>query len=217
MFEKSQNEKGAVTLVEAVFVFPTVFIVVFILMMIGNVYYQRSAMQRGIVKTALNMAASTENPMLDTIIADGSISTDTKKYELAPYRNILGGFHAKSIEQSVGEHMEDYANSLSALAVFKGIKPVNVSTSGTKLSVYLIFSELKVCCSYDIQLPIRMLFSNDPIKFSFYDEIIEPVGDPAEFVRNAAMVKDYLEHKEQFMSAASKIGNYMNNITSYIK
>ena len=50
----NDHEKGAVTLIEAVIVFPIMFIIVFIMMMAGNAYYQQARVERAVVETTLN-------------------------------------------------------------------------------------------------------------------------------------------------------------------
>ena len=83
MVEKEKNgEYGAVLIVEAVFVFPIMFIIVFVMLMAGSAFFQHARVERLVVEAALDGASRCENPMLEKVSSTGSvpkkITADTK-------------------------------------------------------------------------------------------------------------------------------------------
>ena len=44
----------------------------------------------------------------------------------------------------------------------------------------------------------------------------EQIGDSAEYVRNAAMIKDYLERKEEVVEAASTISEKLGKVKDFL-
>ena len=91
---------------------------------------------------------------------------------------------------------------------FGGIKPSNVHVTVTpKMNIFV--SSFQVDCSFQIKLPIRMIFSNDDLAYKYSISMSEPVGDPAEFIRNVSTVQDYLERSE--------FGEKIENFTAKIK
>lgn len=212
---KENREKGTMTLFEATIVFPIVFIIVFVMLMMGNVYFMHSAMERGIVQTGINAAASSENPMMAKILETGQIPTSPSNGpDVMPYRYIFTG-NVKSICADMESRLTNYAGSLKSIALFRGIQPVINSVDVTP-NMYLIYSEVEVNCDFKITLPLRMLFEDERIGFRYKLSVKEPIGDPAEFVRNAAMVKDYMERSEAFMNFAHQISDKMSKIANYI-
>jgi len=64
------------SLVEATIVFPIVFIVVFMMIVLGNIYYIHSRIQFEIVHAAIDAASAAENPMQVKILKDGGIPSE---------------------------------------------------------------------------------------------------------------------------------------------
>lgn len=70
MYKTLKSEKGSMSLVEATIVFPIVFIVVFMMIVLGNIYYIHSRIQFEIVHAAIDAASAAENPMQVKILKD---------------------------------------------------------------------------------------------------------------------------------------------------
>lgn len=211
------KQRGAVTIVEATFVFPIMFIVVFALLMACEAYYQYARVEKACIQAALDGAARCENPMLEEVQASGQVPTSTSAVPVRPYRYILTS-EAKAIAESVARELENQVEGLGVLA-FRGMTPTRVQVTATP-HMNVLVSSFQVTCSFDIRLPIRMLFTSENITFHYTVQVSQSVGDPAEFVRNVSMIGDFLERSalgakiEEFIaplqSAMDKLANFIN-------
>lgn len=213
--QKRNTQRGAVTIVEATFVFPIMFIIVFIMIMVGEAYYQHARVEYEVSHAAISGAARCENPMLAYIQKNGnSVPTSPSASDVVPYRYIFTG-RAKSIGTEVESELTQNINSMEPLA-FRAMSPRNVSVTVTpKLNI--LVSSLLVECEFDIQLPIRMIFSDENIKFHYTVSTVEPIGDPSEFVRNVSTAQDLLERSAgaqkifgEIKSAMDTLGRFVN-------
>lgn len=200
------GQRGAVTIMEAAFVFPVMFFVVFMLLMACEAYYQYARVEKVCILAAIDGAARCENPMLEIVQETGKVPVSTSEAKVRPYRYILTS-EAKSIAETVEQDLEDTVEGLNVM-VFRGMTPTNVKVTATPVMNVLI-SSFQVSCNFEIKLPIRMIFSDEDITFYYSIQITEPVGDPAEFIRNVSMVQDYLER--------SKLGESIETYTSDIR
>ena len=146
-----------------------------------------------------------------------------------PYRYLFTG-NAKSISDEVASELRNTVERLNSLA-FKGMEPKNVSVKVTP-KMFILISSFQVDCEFDIVLPVRMLFSDEDLKFhysvsmtEFSDEdlkfhysvsMTEPVGDPSEFVRNISTIQDILERNEKAASIAEKFKEATKKIARFI-
>lgn len=206
-------ERGAVTIIEAAFVFPITFIIVLFMIMAGEAYYQSTVVERTVTNAAIRGAARCENPMLREVLKKKSVPTDPGAVDVVPYRYILTG-EAEKIAQNVQDDLRKTVSSYKPL-LFRGMGPRNVSVKVVP-HMNVLISSLEVTCDFDVLFPIRMIFSEDAVKFSYTSHMKAPVGDPAEFVRNVAMIKDILERNETAMNVAGKVYDAMEKIGVYI-
>ena len=191
----NDHEKGAVTLIEAVIVFPIMFIIVFIMMMAGNAYYQQSRVERAVVECTLDASARCANPLLGYVIEHDKVPTGTAEVQIYPYRHIFHG-EMGNIRGKMQSELNDRINRMRSIA-FKGMEPRDVSVN-MRLRWYAIVSYIDTDCSFKVELPIRMLFSNRNIAFRYDIHLTEPIGDAANLVRNTSMVQDFLERSEYY-------------------
>lgn len=210
------EEKGAVTIVEAAFVFPIMFFIVFFMIMAGEAYYQYARVENTVTFYAVSAAARCENPMLEYVQKHGNtVPKDPNATQVVPYRYILTG-EAKKIANQADSDMRKSIKSMKPL-LFRGMNPQIRSTS-VKAKLNLLVSSVSARCDFEVALPIRMIFTNDTLKFRYSIEVVEPVGDPAELIRNVSVVSDYfIERHEgvskfvkEFKEKANKIGVYVN-------
>lgn len=211
-----RGAKGAVTIIEATFVFPIMFFVVFILLMACEAYYQYARVERACIIAALSGAARCENPMLETVQNTGSVPTSTSESKVRPYRYIFTS-QASAIANQLEEEVTTTIQNMTAMT-FRGMTPSNVTLDITpKMNVFV--SSITVDCSFDIKLPIRMIFAKDNLKFTYTVRVTEPVGDPAEFVRNVSTVQDYLERSEfgnKILDFAGKLKEQLGKLARFI-
>lgn len=205
------NQKGAVTIIEAAFVFPIVFFIVFFMIMAGEAYYQRACVEYEVTAAAVRGAARCENPMLSTVMSSG-VPTSPDSVDVMPYRYILTG-ESKKIASEVEGELESRIADIRPL-LFKNMAPDNVSVS-IKPKMNILISSFPVQCDFDVPFPIRMIFSDEKIKVSYSVSITTSIGDPSEFVRNVSTVSDIVERSEGLTNACSKIKSAMDKIGAY--
>ena len=210
---KNESEKGAVTLIEAVIVFPIMFIIVFIMVMAGNAYFQKSRVERAVVECTLDAASRSANPMLGYVIDNNGIPHGTNDVEIYPYRYIFTG-EMKNIKGQIEAQLTDRINSMSSIA-FRGMEPKNVSVS-MSLNWYVIASYIDTRCSFKIELPIRMLFSHNNIAFRYDVHLNEPIGDAPNLIRNTSMIQDFIERSE-YEKRLNETGNKIQEYTRFLR
>lgn len=194
-------ERGAVMIIEATFVFPIMFIIVFFMILAGEVYFQHARVEQAVVKAAIDGAARIENPTLETVIETGSVPTDTDSEDIMPYRYLFTG-NARSVAEQVADDLEKEIEGMGPF-FFAGLGPKNVSVSAEP-NIYLLFSSLEVECEFEIELPLRMIFSSKNFSFHYTVSVVQSIGDPAELIRNVSTVQDIIERNETASELASK-------------
>lgn len=211
-----RNQKGAMVIMEATFVFPIMFIIVFVMLMACEAYYQYARVQRACIEVAIQGAARCENPMLEVVQDTGSVPTSTTAAKVRPYRYIFSS-EADAIAAELEDKLETAVSGFGVMA-FRGMTPTAVEADITPRMNVLV-SSFTVDCSFDVTLPIRMIFSNEPITFHYDVQVTEPIGDPSEFVRNVSTVQDYLERSEfgeKIEAFTSKIDEAMQKLGRFI-
>lgn len=207
------GQKGAVVIVEAAFVFPIMFIIVFMMLMACEGYYQYARVERACIVAAVQGAARCENPMLETVQETGTVPKGTRDAKVRPYRYILTS-EADEIAARMSKDLRSTVEGFNVVA-FRGMKPTNVQVKiDPKLNI--LISTFPVECSFDIKLPIRMIFSNEDITLHYDIKITEPIGDPTEFVRNVSTVQDYLQRSPTITTYVAKIQEAMDKIARFI-
>lgn len=211
MKQSKKSERGAMTIVEATFVFPITFFIVFFMIMAGEAYYQHARVEYAVTQAAINGAAQCENPMLSTVTSSG-VPTSPDAVEVMPYRYILTG-NAESIASDVASDLKATINGMDPL-LFKNMKPTNVQvTISPKMNI--LVSSFPVECEFEIPLPIKMIFSSDALSLKYTVTVTAPVGDPTEFVRNVSIVSDIIERSEWASGICGKIKSAMERIGAY--
>lgn len=202
-----QGQRGAVAIMEATFVFPIMFIIVFVMIMAGEAYFQHARVERACILAAVQGAARCENPMLAAVQKAGSVPTSTSASKVMPYRYILTG-EANKIADEMEKELQKTIEAMTPMA-FRGMAPTNVRVKMDP-RMNILVSSFPVECSFDIKLPIRMLFPLEEITFQYTVQISEPVGGPAEFVRTVSTVQDYIERIE-FGEGITKFAEKLNS------
>lgn len=208
-----RRERGAVTIIEAAFVFPIVFFVVFFLIMAGETYYQSARVEYAVTSAAISGAARCENPMLGEVIRAGSVPKDPAGVDVLPYRYIFTG-ESRKVAQEIEQDLRQRIASLKPL-LFRGMSPQNVWVEADP-HINILVSSLSVRCSFDVPFPIRMIFSGKTMKTSHTVQMTAPVGDPSEFVRNVAMIKDIMERSETATRVMEKLGEIAGKVGDFI-
>lgn len=208
-----KSEKGAVSIVEATFVFPMAFFIIFFMIMAGEVYYQHAKVEYAVTAAAINGAARCENPMLEKVFKDKAVPTSPKAVEVMPYRYIFTG-EAKSIAKKLQSQLQAEVSAFEPL-FFEFMAPKHVTVK-TDLTMNPIVSSLLVTCSYDISFPIRLIFTNDNIGLHYDVCITASIGDPSELLRNISLVTDSLEMSETASGFGSKVKSGLEAIGGWV-
>lgn len=211
---RESRDKGAVTLIEAAFAFPIMFFIVFFMLMAGSAYFQQARIERIISEATIEACARSENPMLDKIGNNAtSVPDDPSAVEVMPYRQLFPG-HTESVRNNVKESIRKNVKSFGSLG-FAGMEAKLEGDPVMDVKYRLIISSITTTCNFKVELPIRMIFSNEKLSFRFHTVTKDIVGDPTEFIRNVAMVKDYSERSEALMTWAQKISDGLKKIATY--
>ena len=187
---KQNPERGAL-IVEATFVFPIMFLVIFLMLVAGNGYFQKCRVDALITRYAIDGAAYCADPQLKSI-DKGELPT-LANVEVYPYR-AFSGSDASEIKASVSIIEDALNKSIQGLGtgLFSAMKPSNMSLS-TDYSNLVLTSSYSIQCSYDIGLPVRLLFSDEWLKIGVNTRVEMPVSNVTELIRNADMAEDYME------------------------
>lgn len=181
-----KKEKGAVTIVEATFVFPIMIFVLFFLLFYGNAWYVKSNVENVVSKYSLEAAAEISDPLLKSIKENGKVSES--KVRTRPYRYLTSSY-ANSVINTYKSKIKDEINITGFL---KGMKPNSVKCKG-EYKNFVLYQTVRFEVNYEIGVPIRIIFINDPIIMSFSSADEAPISDSSEFVLNTNMVLDYVE------------------------
>lgn len=205
-----KGEKGAVQIVEATFVFPIMFIILFFLIYMGNAHYIKAQVEAIVEKYAIEGANYCADPMLETIKATDSIpSLSSLKTE--PYRYIFGGMN--EIEKKIDKQVENEISG-KASSFFNNMKPkLNTRSRISKFNNYVVYSTFSVEVEYTVEFPIKFLGSKSPSILTINARAEEPVNDVAEFIRNTDMVMD-LFHGTKIGQKISDVFGKVNDFIS---
>ena len=101
LYQKLKSENGAVMIVEASFVFPIMFYVIFFLIFFGNMYVIKSAVSRYTSTAAIRGAEYYSNPWVKPVTEElQGKDVPTKNDDVRPYRHI---FTSREIQNTVKE------------------------------------------------------------------------------------------------------------------
>jgi len=210
--KKMKSENGAVQIIEAAFVFPIMFIVLFFLIYMGNAYYIKAQIEAVAEVYAIEGASYCADPILETLKKTGNVpSLDALKTE--PYRYLFGGMN--EIESQIGSEVEAEIEG-KILSLFDNMRPKLKTSSAdiAKFNNYVVYSTFSVTISYVIEFPIKYLGADAPVILMINSRAEVPVSDTAEFIRNVDMVIDIFHGTKLGQSISdvfSKVNGFISN------
>lgn len=195
-----KKDKGAVMVVEATIVFPIMFFVVFLIILYGNVMYQKSKIDNYVSAYAQWGAQQCADPLYLQTLKDGSVVSDTNDVDVKPYRYFgRMGDITTQVESKVLSKSKD-------TGFFTGMQPQGMVVDA-KFSNFVVYSTFDVQAKYHIDLPITLLGQKIKISsMSSYDSV--PVSDSAEFINNINMAKNYIESNKKIQEAIQKVKDF---------
>lgn len=185
--KRKKDEKGMV-IVEATIVFPTMFLVIFLMIFAGNAYLQKCRVESIINEMAIDGAAYCSDPMLEYVAENNSIP-GLDDINIRPYRYLIGGM--KDIETEIYNKVDRRFRSMST-GLFSNMKPSSPIIN-VKYNNGFIYSTFSVEIDYKIKMPVRLLGAKDNIAMKLSSRADMPVSNSAEIIRNIDMVEDYME------------------------
>lgn len=196
-----KRDKGAVMVVEATIVFPIMFFVIFLIILYGNVMYQKSKIDNYVSAYAQWGAHQCADPLYLQTLKTGSVVSDTNDVDVKPYRyfgsmgDIITQVESKVLSKSKGT------------GFFKGMQPKGMVVDA-KFSNFVVYSTFDVQAKYNIDLPITFLGQRIKLStMSSYDSV--PVSDSAEFINNINMAKNYVESNKKIQEAIQEVKDFL--------
>lgn len=205
------NESGASTIVEASFVFPIMFFVMFFLIFMGNAYYLKASVDDIANRRALEGALRVQDPLYEYVNGE-SAEKEVNEMPIYPYRYIFTGSIKNSVVPMMQKKVIDDVSAASGL--LSGMKPVMKNKSKVcewKNSV--LYSTFVVRIEYTIQMPWKFVWTENPIVLSLKARAEEPIDDTPEFIRNINMGMDLLEAT----GVTDKIESAFNKVSEFVK
>ena len=210
---KFKSEYGAVQIVEATFVFPIMFIILFFLIYMGNAHYVKAQVESVVETYALEGASCCADPILQTIKETGSVPS-LSSLKTQPYRYIFGGMN--DIEAHIGSSVEAEISGQSS-SFFSDMAP-DLKTSSSniaKFNNYVVYSTFSEEVEYVVEFPIKFLGSDSPVGLTINSRSEVPVNDTAEFIRNTDMVIDLFHGTKIGQSISDVFGKINDFISSF--
>lgn len=211
-----RSENGAVTIVEATYVFPIMFFVIFFLIYFGNMYYVKASVDSIVSREAIKGAQYYANPWVKEVNEEnGGTKVPEKNDDVKPYRQLVSLVHTDTeIQNQIKTETLQRIKNLGG-GGFAGMEAQNV-TPEVKYSNHILYSTFTVAADYKITFPIRFLGEKDNISISFRSREVVNVTDNTEFVRNVDMVIDYVERSKVFNDLKEKFGNLVEKVRKFL-
>ena len=195
------NENGAVMIVEASFVFPIMFFVLFFLIYFGNMYVVKSAISRYTSACAIKGAEYYSNPWVKEVTEDyAGNDVPTKNEDVKPYRHI---FSSKQIQNDMKTELENEIKGYGG-GFFTNMDPTDISCE-TEYKNYILYSTFTAGTCYKLTFPIKFIGENDALSIDFSSYETVTITDGSEFVRNTDMAVDYLQRSKIVNEVMSKL------------
>ena len=218
LIKKIKNEKGMLV-VEATMVFPVMFLVIFLMIFMGNAYFQKSRIDSIVTQMAYYGSAQCADPLLREITENGKVpSLAAADYNIEPYRYLLGEVGKKTgmntIETKVEEQISDKIKGIKT-GLFSHMKP-STSKLNAEFNNAFVYSTFEVEVLYKVPLPIKLLGMRDYVSLNTASHCEVPVSDTPEFIRNVDMVEDWVEATEKGQDAIAKTKDIMGKVAEFI-
>lgn len=202
-----QHKQRGALIVEATFVFPIMFLIIFMMLVAGNAYFQKCRVDSIITQLTIDGAAYAADPQLKSV-DQGKLPT-MGSLEIYPYR-AFSGKNAAEVTASVSFIEGEINKRIGGLStgLFSAMKPRKVNIPQPDYDNKFFTSSLSIDASYSIELPVRMLFEKEWLSIDFTCRVEMPVSNVTELIRNTDMVEDYMEQyglTKPFEEVKSKI------------
>ena len=207
---ESRGKENGSLIVEATFVFPIMFVVIFFLIFVGNAYYQMSRVEAIATSAAIEGAAQCADPVL-SYIEDGEFPDINSNY-IKPYRFI--GSTNSDVEGTKASIQAAVSEKLSGLkgGLFSGME-LQETLIVPCYDNYFVCAMFEIDINYSIRMPIRLLFTSENMKLNYACHLRVPSNDTSELIRTTSFVGDYLER----VGVIDAIEKGKSNLIGYIQ
>lgn len=206
------KREDGVLIVEATYVFPIIFLVIFLLIYAGNAYLQKCKVESIVTQEVLKGAAYCGDPVTYAIEKNGKVP-GFMEIDVQPYRFLLGGMN--QYEAEIRDNIEERIEGLGG-GLFSNMQPDSVRIVGPTFHNAFIYATFSADVEYNITLPIR-IFGEEPMIMKFKTHVDVPVTDSVELIRNVDMVEDYMQRSEFIQDGLEKITNLVNKAKSWLE
>lgn len=199
-------------IMEATFVFPIMFIILFFMIYMGNAYYVKAQIESVVVEETINAANYCADPLLYKIKNNENSIPECDDTNIWPYRSFSSaGEDAKKICSTNISKRIDNKSSI----FFQNMNP-NISKLNIQYNNYLIHSSISTDIICDIRFPIKMLGENTPPIATIKTRAECPVNNTIDFIRNTDLVIDMMEgskYGDNIKGAFSKVKTFLKNFS----
>ncbi|MBR5233175.1 MAG: pilus assembly protein [Clostridia bacterium] len=200
----NKNERGAVTIVEATFIFPIVFFILILLIYLGNGYYLKARIDSYVTQYSLIGASQCADPLLNSA-SGGSLPTSSKGVDVKPYRYIFTGYMG-----DIGAKVTTKINKELKNTGFFSNMTVTCSTTADA-DTKLFYSTFYVDVEFKIKIPMNIFgIKLDLLKFNSRSEV--PITDVGEFIRNVDMAVDFVEGNKAIQDGMNTVSEFFNKL-----
>lgn len=206
------KKEDGVLIVEATYVFPIMFLIIFLMIYAGNAYLQKCKVESIVTQEVLKGAAYCGDPVTYAIEENGKVP-GFMEIDVQPYRFWLGGMNQYEVEiqDNIEKHIEGLGGGL-----FTNMKPDSVKITGPTFNNAFIYATFSADVEYNITLPIQ-IFGEAPMIMRFKTHVDVPVTDSVELIRNVDMVEDYMQRSKFIQDGMEKITNLVNKAKSWLE
>lgn len=157
---------------------------------------------------AIRYAAMYADPNLE-LFEQEKIPTTTKDTKLTDhlYRYVnfaeVGGFG-----KATDDEKDELAKKLVDTGFFSKMEPVDIQVKKHEVNNYIIYQTYEVEVSYDLKMPIGVIFGGEIATLHMNTREEAPVTDTAEFIRTVDMAIDYAERSksgEKFVNSINEV------------
>ncbi|MCQ2455536.1 MAG: pilus assembly protein [Clostridia bacterium] len=219
IIRNSLKKDSGMLVVEATMVFPVMFLVIFLMIFMGNAYFQKSRIDSIVTQMAYYGSAQCADPLLREITEKGKVpSLADADYSIEPYRYLLGEVGKESGMNAIETQVENQiSNKIKGIktGLFSYMKP-SASKLDAEFNNAFVYSTFNVEVQYKVPLPIRLIGMKDYFSLKTSSKCEVPVSDTPEFIRNVDMVEDWVESTETGQNAIEKAGKIMDKVSEFI-
>ena len=203
-----KNEKGSL-IIEATIVFPVTFLVIFLLLFLGNIYYQRSKAQAVMTREAIEAAAAYSNPMAEYYVLHDAIPACNADNDFKPYRYLGSGGVETTVKENIVEAVEGMGTGL-----FSSMDANDVYVE-VDYKCFGVYATSQVYLKYSLAMPIKMLGQDEPYKIVFEEYVEISAMEGSEIVRNVTMIVDIFETFGVSLSFEEYIGQSDSPVSKF--